>query len=195
MTELDKRRSFQDLAKFRLPDGFRGRPAGVVLLWWFVEATLFRWSPQVMYGWRRWLLRTFGANIGIGVRIRPTAKITFPWKVSINNYSWVGDDVVLYSLGEINIGENAVISQRSYVCTGSHDITRPTFDIFALPISIGDGCWIASDVYIAPGIAIADGAVVGARSTVFSDLPSGMVCYGSPAIPIRTRDTVSGDRK
>lgn len=177
----------QDLQRFRQPPGFRGRHAAIVQLWWIVEATLFRWSPQVAYGWRRWLLRLFGARIGLNALIRPSARFTYPWKVSIGDYCWVGEDVVFYSLGEIQIGDNSVISQRSYLCAGSHDTQRVTFDIFSKPIRIGSGCWLAADVYVAPGISIADGAVVGARSSVFSDLPADMICYGTPARPVRPR--------
>ena len=181
-------KEYQRLDQFRLPPGFRGRPAWLVQLWWLVQGTLFRWSPQFMYGWRRFLLKVFGANIGRNVLILPTAQITYPWKVTIGDYSWIGDDVVLYSLGDISIGSHTVISQRSYICTGSHDFTRKGFDIYALPIVIGDQVWIATDVFVAPGVTIGHGTVVGARSTVLHDLPSGMVCFGTPARPVRPRE-------
>ena len=178
---------YQRLDKFHLPDRFRGRPAWVVQLWWLVQDTLFRWSPQFMYGWRRWLLRLFGAQMGKGVLIRPTVRVTYPWKVRIGDYAWIGDDVVLYSLGEIKIGAHTVISQRSYICTGSHDFMREEFPIYALPIKIGAQVWIATDVFVAPGVTIGDGVVVGVRSVVLHDLPAGMVCFGFPARPVRER--------
>ena len=123
--------------------------------------------------------------------VRPTVEITYPWKVEIGDHSWIGDGVVLYSLGTIHIGANSVVSQRSYICTGSHNHRSLAFDIFALPVWIGDECWVASDVFVAPGVSIGDGAVVGARSTVFDDLPPGMLCRGNPAVPLRAR--MSGD--
>ena len=93
----------QQLNKFKLPENFRGRNAITVQLWWLVQSTLFRASPQFLYGFRRLLLRLFGAKIGRKVIVRPSVKITYPWKVSIGDYSWIGDDVNLYSLGEIEI--------------------------------------------------------------------------------------------
>lgn len=182
--------NYQRLNTFTLPENFRGRPAWLVQLWWLVQDTLFRWSPQFLYGWRRFLLRLFGARVGKGVLIRPTVRVTYPWKVTIGDYTWIGDDVVLYSLGEIEIGAHTVISQRAYICTGSHDFTKTTFDIYALPIRIGNQVWLATDVFVAPGVTIGDGAVVGARSTVLHDLPPGMVCFGSPAKPVRARKAV-----
>ncbi len=178
---------YQDLSRFRLPEGFRDRPAWWVQLWWLVQAILFHPSPQILYGWRRFLLRLFGAQIGKGVLIRPTASVTYPWKVCIGEYAWIGDEVVLYSLGEIHIGSHAVISQRSYLCAAAHDYTRPTFDMIAGPITVHEQAWLAADVFVAPGITIGAGAVVGARSSVFHNLPAGMVCYGSPAVPVRPR--------
>ena len=180
---------YQDLRSFRVPEGFRGRPEWYVQLWWLVQWFLFRPSPQVLYGWRRFLLRAFGAHIGQHVLIRPTAMVTYPLKLSIGDYSWIGDDVVLYSLGEIKVGAHTVISQRSYLCTGTHDHTAPTFDIQAHPVHIGDQVWVATDVYVAPGVEIGTGSVIGARSSVYTSLPGGMICYGSPAKPVKPRPT------
>ena len=84
-----------------------------------------------MFAWRRILLRMFGAKIGRNVLIRPSAKITYPWKVSIGEYSWIGDNAVLYSLGEIEIGNNTVISQRCYLCTASHKYDDSSFPIYS----------------------------------------------------------------
>ena len=177
----------QDLKQFKLPENFRGKNAVIVQLWWFVQATLFRLSPQFAYAWRRFLLRLFGAEIGKKVIIRPSVKITYPWKIKIGDYSWIGDEVSLYSLGEIEIGKNTVISQKSYICTGSHDMHSENFDIFAQKITIKDACWIATDVFVAPGITIEENVVVGARSSVFNSLPKNKVCIGSPAKPIKDR--------
>src|ERR1035438_228689 len=123
----------QDLSKATVPPGFRGRPGWFVQIWWIVQASLFHTSPQVLYGWRRFLLRCFGARIGRGVLLRPSVTVTYPWKLTIGDWSWIGDHVTLYSLGAITIGENAVVSQHSYLCTGAHDYRRPTFDLYALP--------------------------------------------------------------
>lgn len=178
---------YQNLREFSLPKNFRGKNALYVQLWWFVQATFFRFSPQFMYGWRRFILRFFGAEIGAGVIIRPTAHITYPWKISIGDYSWIGDDVVLYSLGNIFIGSNTVVSQRSYLCTGSHDYINESFDIYAKPIVVEDEAWIATDVFVAPGVTIGKGTVIGSRSSVYHDMPAGMICIGSPAKPIKPR--------
>jgi len=179
--------SYQRLDQFQLPPNFRGRSAFIVQLWWITQATFFAWSPQFLYGWRRFLLRLFGAKIGRGVLMRPSARVTYPWKLSIGDFSWVGDEVELYTLGNIEIGEHVVISQRCYLCTGSHDPAKAAFDIYARPIMIHDQAWLASDVFISPGVTIGFGCVVGARSTVFHDLPAGKICYGSPAVPIKDR--------
>jgi putative colanic acid biosynthesis acetyltransferase WcaF len=185
----DPEQRVQDLKAFRLPANFRGRPAWVVQLWWIVQATLFRGSPQALYGWRRFLLRLFGCSLGKEVLVRPTAHITYPWKVSIGSHSWIGDHVTLYSLGKIHIGANAVISQNSYLCAATHDMRSPSFDIYDQPIFVDDEVWIASEVFVSPGVRIGRGAVVGARSTVFHDLPPMMVSFGNPAIPVRPRLT------
>lgn len=179
--------NFQKLDDFSLPIGFRGRNGVVVQIWWVVQSTLFSMSPQFAYKWRNFLLRCFGAKIGRSVVIRPNVRITYPWKLTIGDYAWIGDNAELYTLGEITIGKNAVVSQKSYLCTGSHDFQSEAFDIYQLPIVIEDEAWVATDVYIAPGVTIGKGAVIGARSSVFKDMPAGMICIGSPAKPIKPR--------
>lgn len=178
---------YQNLNLFSLPPGFRGKPGWYVQLWWLVQALLFRPSPQFLYGWRRWLLRAFGARVGKRVIVRPTAHFQFPWKVTLGDYCWVGDEVVVYSLGPIEIGAHTVISQRSYLCAGSHDATDPAFGITQHQVVIEPECWIATDVFVGPDVRIGRGAVVGARSSVFKDLAGGMVYAGSPAKPVRKR--------
>ena len=148
----------QDLSGFSVPKGFRGGHPIKVQLWWAVQATLFAWSPQILYRWRAFLLRLFGARIGKGVVIRPSVQITYPWKLTIGDYAWVGDDAVLYTLGDITIGANAVVSQKCYLCTGSHDYMSKHFDITAEPIVIGEKAWLATDVFVAPGVTIGAGA-------------------------------------
>jgi putative colanic acid biosynthesis acetyltransferase WcaF len=177
----------QDLKSFRLPRDFRGRSGFSVQCWWFVQATLFRGSPQLLYGFRRWLLRRFGARIGKGVIIRPSVSIPYPWKLKIGDYSWIGDDAVLYCFADITIGNDVVVSQNCYLCAGTHDYRSPGFEIQAFPIVIEDEAWVAADVFVAPGVTIGKGAVVGSRSSVFTDLPAMMVCIGTPARPVHAR--------
>lgn len=169
-----------ELKQFNLPKNFRGRSPIVVQLWRVIYVVFFRNSPQFLYGWRRLILRLFGAKIGKKVIIRPSVEITYPWKVEIGDYSWIGDNVVLYSLGKITIGSNTVVSQKSYLCTGSHDFNSVAFDIFEKPIVIGNSCWIATDVFVAPGVQIVDEVIVGARSSVFKSIVVKGIYKGNP---------------
>jgi putative colanic acid biosynthesis acetyltransferase WcaF len=132
-------------------------------------------------------LRIFGAKIGNAVRIRPSARITNPWRLTVGARSWIGDDVDLYCLGDIKIGSDTVISQRSYLCTASHDCCDPAFPITTKAISINDGVWLATDVFIAPGISVGVGAVVGARASVFQDVPEMTINMGSPSKTVGKR--------
>jgi putative colanic acid biosynthesis acetyltransferase WcaF len=177
----------QDLSRAKVPPGFRGRPAWFVQLWWVVQSLFFQTSPQVFYGWRRFILRLFGAKVGRGVLLRPSVTVTYPWKVTLGDWSWVGDHVTLYSLGEIFIGESAVVSQHSYLCTGAHDYTRPTFDLYAKPIRVEPEAWVATNVFVGPGVTIGHGAVVGACSVALKDVPAGMICAGNPLRILRAR--------
>jgi putative colanic acid biosynthesis acetyltransferase WcaF len=180
--------SYQDLSMFRLPRNFRGRSAVLVQIWWLVQSILFHCSPQICFGWRRILLRLFGAKIGRGVLIRPSVRITYPWKLEIGDNAWIGDGVELYTLGVIRIGKNVVISQGSYLCTGTHDYKVKSFPIEAKPIIVEEEAWVASQAFIAPGVHIGRAAVVGARSVVLSSVQAETIVAGHPAEIIGMRN-------
>lgn len=180
--------SWVDLRRYDQSGFQRGRPAWFVMLWWLVQAIAFPLTPHPFNGLRRKLLRLFGGKIGAGVVIRPTARFTFPWKVEIGEYSWIGDDVVFYSLDQICIGQHCVISQKSYLCTGSHDPQDPAFRLVTGSIAIGNGVWVAADCFIAPGVQIGANALIAARSSVFENMPANFVCMGTPCRPRYPRE-------
>ncbi len=175
--------SWVNLSKYDQSWFNRGRPGWFVLLWWLVQAIAFPLTPQPLFAIRSTILRLFGAKIGRHVFIRPTARFTYPWKVEIGDYSWIGDDVVFYSLDRIHIGKHCVISQKTYLCTGSHDLQDPAFGLITAPILIGNGVWVAADCFIGPDVQIGANAVIGTRSSVFTHIPSSQVCWGTPCRP------------
>ena len=179
--------SWVDLGQYNSSQHDRGRSSLVVILWWLIQGVFFPLSLHNLNGFRAWLLRLFGAKIGRKVIIRPTARFIYPWKVAIGDYSWIGDDVVLYSVDRIKIGSHCVVSQKSYLCTGSHDLADSTFSLITAPINIGNGVWIASDCFVAPGVAIGANSVIGARSSVFRNVPAQKIAWGSPCLPHRDR--------
>ena len=180
--------SLVDLRLYNQSNFDRGRPGWLILLWWFVQAIAFPLTPHPCNSIRSGLLRLFGAKIGRGAVIRPTARFTYPWKIEIGDYSWIGDDVVLYSLERIAIGKHCVISQKSYLCTGTHDPQDPAFGLITAPVIINHGVWIAADCFIGPGVEIGANALIGARSSVFKNMPASFVCTGTPCRPRYRRE-------
>jgi putative colanic acid biosynthesis acetyltransferase WcaF len=156
-------------------------------LWMIVRATLFRLSFHNWYGWRRLLLELFGARLGKGVRIRPTALIEIPWNLEIGDNVVIGDYAILYSLGKITIGRAATISQYAHLCAGTHDYTSRRFPLLKPPIVIGEEVWIAADAFVGPGVTVGDRAVVGARATVVNDVPADQVIVGPGARIVKRR--------
>lgn len=150
-------------------------------LWQLVWLLLFRPTPVPLHRWRALLLRLFGAKIGPGTLIYPSARIWAPWQLEMAERSVLGPEVDCYCVDRITLGAGAVVSQYSYLCTASHDHTRRAHPLITAPISIGAGAWITADVFVAPGVTIGEMSVVLARSTVLSDLPPWRICGGYPA--------------
>lgn len=158
-------------------------------LWMLARPLLFRATFHNWYAWRRMILRVFGAQVGRHVRVRPSAKIEVPWHLTLGDGCVIGDEAILYSLGHITIGRNVVISQYAHLCAGTHDFNDPTFPLLKPPITIGDNCWLAADTFIGPGVTIGPGTVVGARSSVFKDMPGNSIVVGNPAKVLKARSS------
>ena len=156
-------------------------------LWGVVWVLLFRPSPRPFHSWRRLLLKLFGADIGPGCHIYPGARIWAPWNLSMAERSSLADGVNCYTMAQISLGKEAIVSQGVHLCTGTHDYTTKQFQLYAEPISIGAHAWIAADAFVMPGITIGEGAVIGARAVVCEDMPEWMVCAGHPCKPRKER--------
>lgn len=159
--------------------------AGRVL--WALARPAFRLSPRPLWGWRRWLLRGFGARIGANVQIYPSVHISIPWNISIGEGSAVGDRAILYALGPISLGKGVTISQGAHLCAGTHDWSRPDRPLLKPPITIGDNSWICADAFVGPGVTIGAGTILGARAVAMKDIAPGIVAVGNPARPIQRK--------
>lgn len=168
------------------PYSFREKLGRVI--WMVVGKPLFRASFHNWYGFRRRLLKLFGAKLGKGVAIRPSVHVEIPWMLEIDDGAIVGDEAILYCLGRIRIGKRAIISQYAHLCAGTHDYTDPTFRLIRSPITIGDDVWIGADAFVGPGVTIGPLSVLGARSSAYKDLPMQQICVGNPAKPLRRRE-------
>lgn len=159
-------------------------------LWSVVQALLIRPSPSRAYGWRRFWLRRFGANLAETSATRPDTRITHPWLLTMAPMCILGERVRVYNLGPISIGEQTVVSQDVTLCAGTHDYTRPELPLERPPIAIGRGVWVCAEAFIGPGVTIGDNAVVGARAVVTRDVPPDTVVAGNPAKEIKKRIVV-----
>jgi putative colanic acid biosynthesis acetyltransferase WcaF len=159
--------------------------AGRVL--WAACGPFFRFSPRLLWGWRCFLLRLFGAKVGRNVHILPSVRIFIPWNLEIGDWSSVGFDALIYNLGPVRIGEKVTVSQRAHLCAGSHDFRDPAMPLTKPPIDIGDEAWICADAFVGPGVSVGNRAVVAARAVVVKDVAEGEIFGGNPAKVIGKR--------
>jgi len=179
---------FHALDRYPAKSFDRGAPLWKEALWILVSCLWFETPFPFPSSWRRFWLRRFGAQVGRGVVIRSKVRITMPWRLSIGDYSWIGEETQLLTLARIDIGSHVCISQRAFLCTGSHDFRSLTFDLITRPIRIGNEAWIAAQSFVGPGVEIGRGTVVCAGSIVVRSLPEGVIARGNPA-------QVTGDRQ
>ena len=157
------------------------------VLWTFAQP-LFRISPRPCFGWRRFLLRCFGAKIGASVHIYPSATVYFPWNLEVGDESAVGEQVFIYNLGRVTLGSRVTISHRAHLCAGTHDHTKPDFPLVRPPIVIGSDAWICADAFVGPGVTVGEGAIVAARAVAMKDVKPRSIVVGNPARESKKRE-------
>ena len=175
-----------DLANYTTAGFDRGASRVKEIAWFFVKCFFFQnpWPwPSAL---RVWWLRIFGARIGRGVVIRGNVNITFPWRLTIGDHVWIGEEVLILSLAPVTIESNVSISQRTFLCTGSHDFSTPAFSLRVKPITVRAGCWVAAQAFVAPGVEIGAESMVAAGSVVLENVPPRCIVRGNPAAVVKS---------
>ena len=175
-----------DLSKYRNHFSLRNKLARV--LWNMSRLLLFRpFSPNFFNPWRVFVLKCFGARLEWSSVVYATARIWAPWNLEMGAYACLGPGVDCYNQGKITIRAHTTVSQKSYLCASSHDISDPLNTLIVAPITIEDQAWVAADAFIGPGVHIGQGAVIGARAAVFGKVEPWTVVGGNPARFIKNR--------
>jgi len=130
------------------------------------------------------VLRLFGAKIGKRCVIRAGVNISFPWRLEMGDDVWLGEEVMILSLAPVKIESSVCISQRAFICTGSHDHGSQGFDLKTLPVTIESGCWVAAMAFIGPGVTCGRGSLIGAGAVVIESISAGQRVFGVPAKPL-----------
>ncbi|NNJ27572.1 WcaF family extracellular polysaccharide biosynthesis acetyltransferase [Alienimonas chondri] len=182
--------SVQDLRGYERPAGKRRARLAWWLLWWPIETVMLASGLMPSFRIKRRTLRWCGAKVGMGLVMKPYVRVKDPRNLTIGDYCWIGEDVWIDNLAHVTLGDDVCLSQGVYLCTGSHDHTRPTFDLITAPITIEDQAWVGAKSVLMPGVTVGAGAVVAAGSIVTKDVPAGMIVGGNPAKVLKPR-TVS----
>lgn len=180
-----------DFSKYTLGDYNPGRNFFIRAIWFLTNAIFIRgyWNPSS--GFRRFLLRLFGARIGKGVVIRPGVNIKFPWFLEIGNYSWIGENVWIDNLVQVKIGQNCCLSQGSMLLTGNHNYKLVHFPAFFGEIHLEDGSWVGAKAMVGPGVTLKTHSVLSIMSVATSDLDPYIIYSGHPAVAVRKREIIS----
>lgn len=160
--------------------------------WKLCWALAAGWTPPPLHAWRRFLLRSFGARIGKGVRVYGSARVWYPRHLTMADFSCLGPGVECYNQGRITIGRHVIVSQRAHLCAGTHDISDPHFQITPRPVRLDERCWVAAEAFVGPGVSVGEGAVLGARGVAMKDLAPWTVYSGNPAVPVKQRRLRAG---
>lgn len=159
------------------------------LIWSFCWGVFASWIPRSMFsGWKRFLLRRFGAKIANTAVVYSSAKIYYPSHLLMEDYACLASDVDCYNVAPVHIGKYATVSQGAFLCTASHEITSPQHELITSPIVIADQAWVGAKAFVGMGVTVGEGAVVGATASVFKDVEPWIVVGGNPAKFLKKRE-------
>ena len=161
-------------------------------LWGVCYLVFFRISPRPMFAWRRFILRCFGAKLGKGVAVYPSAKIWAPWNLFCADMVAIANGADIYNPSPIRLGSHAIVSQDAFLCGASHDYNNPAFPLYSREISVGAYAWVCARACVMPGVTIHDGAVLGMAAVATTDLEAWSVYAGSPAKMVKRRNRSLG---
>ncbi len=153
------------------------RPVWVVYLWGLVEVVALRNPLQVSSRLRVAALRAFGAHIGDAVVLRPGLRVRLPWKLRIGDRSWIGEDVCLHNQDRLDIGCDAVVSQQSFVTTGTHAYAAD-MALVTRPVVIEDGAWVTARCVVLAGSRVGRSALVLPATVASGAVPAGAMFGG-----------------
>jgi len=156
-------------------------------VWGIVYVLLFRWSPRPLHAWRNFLLRLFGATIGPGSHIYPTARIWAPWQLHCEDHIAIGDDAIIYNPAGLTIGSHAIVSQYAYLCGATHDYEDPMFPLISFPTTLGAYSWVCARSTVMPNVNLGEGAILALGSVATRDLKPWTIYAGVPAKPVKAR--------
>lgn len=139
-----------------------------------------------------------GAQLNLGQQVTLCQRVhLFPNQmgVTIQDQTSIQDDCRIY--GNVSIGTNCLFAPNVFISSANHtynaepctpiNYQEKKYDSTNNKVTIGDDCWIGINCYIAPGVQIGSGCVVGANSSVTKDLPPYSIAVGSPAKVIKNR--------
>jgi len=164
-----------------------GRNKLIYYLWFLVHILFFLNPFNPISSLKIFWLKAFGAKIGKGVVVKPGATVKYPWKLTIGNDSWIGENVWIDNVESITIGESVCISQGALLLTGSHDHTSSTFDYQCAPINIEDGVWIGAKSIVGKGITCKSHSILGINSVAEKNMEEFVIYKGNPAMALMKR--------
>ena len=150
-------------------------------LWQLVWLCLYRPTPNQLHGWRRLLLRAFGAKVGARAHPYPSARVWAPWNLVMEAESCLANETDCYNVAPVVLRRRAIVSQKAYLCTASHDVSGDDFALTGAPIEICEYGWVAAAAFVGPGVTVGAGAVVAACAVAVKDVPPGAIVAGNPA--------------
>src|ERR1035441_361649 len=183
------------LSSFSTKGFDRGAGALKEGLWRLVSLGLFELCPLKLSGLKAAVLRGVGASVGGGVVIKPDVRITFPWKLTLGDDVWLGEECWLLNLAPITIEANVCISQHAFLCTGNHNYKSPALDLITKPIQVARGAWVGASAFVGPGVSVGSHAVLAAGSVATKDLEPYGIYQGNPAVLIKKRVIADGGRR
>lgn len=185
---VSKNRSYTRLDLFDNSIGLnRGTSKIKEIFWYLTKVVFFLSAMPYPSSLKVKILKWFGANVGTAVVIKPRVNIHFPWKLTIGNHVWIGEEVFILNFEHIAVGNQVCISQRAFLCGGNHDYKIPSMPYRNGPINLNDGCWVGANVFVGPNVTVGVDSVIAAGSVITKSVENNGIYQGNPLRFVKKR--------
>lgn len=134
------------------------------------------------------LLKELFNKTGENIIIESPFNCDFGYNIEVGDNFYANHGLVILDGAKVSIGNNCFIGPNCGFFTATHPIDYKQRNLGlekALPIKVGNNVWFGGNVTCLDGVTIGDNVVIGAGSVITRDIPSNVLCYGSPCKVIK----------
>ncbi|KAL6411914.1 galactoside O-acetyltransferase [Ilyonectria robusta] len=135
------------------------------------------------------MIKELFGKVGEDIYVEPSLQVDYGCNITVGDRFYANFNTVILDCAHVTIGDRVFFATGVSLITATHETSlqsrRDNIE-YAEPITIGDDCWLGSNVTVLPGVTIGKGCTIGAGAVVSKSIPDYSVAVGVPAKVIKS---------